>query len=140
MIANRFKTLPFAADSERVSAGAEILRRRNRKYSRVSPAILGIWRADCSRFARSENSQFDAHREARLQYTIESRPLTASPSYDGEPKQTTVDAANADDAITKFLRQSASELVSLTTPVTGNESIATVRKNDAVFLVRVYTG
>jgi hypothetical protein len=73
-----------------------------------------------------------------LQYTIESRPLTASASFDGQARQTTVDAANADDAITKFLRQSASELVSVTKPVIGTESIATVRKNDSVFLVRVY--
>jgi hypothetical protein len=73
-----------------------------------------------------------------LQYTIESRPLTASQSFDGSARQTTIDAADADDAITKFLTQSASELVSLTKPVTGSESIATVRKNDAVFLLRVY--
>ena len=73
-----------------------------------------------------------------MQYTIESRPLTNSPSLDGEPRQTTIDAANADDAITKFLIQSASELVSLTTPAKGSESIATVRKNDSVFLLRVY--
>lgn len=73
-----------------------------------------------------------------MQYTIESRPLTASASFDGAARQTTIDAADADDAITKFLRQSASELVSLTKPVTGIESIATIRKNDSVFLLRVY--
>ena len=73
-----------------------------------------------------------------MQYTIESRPLTSSPSLDGEPRQTTIDAASADDAITKFLVQSASELVSLTTPAKGSESIATVRRNDSVFLLRVY--
>ena len=73
-----------------------------------------------------------------MQYTIESRPLTLSPSPDGEPRETTIDAASADDAITKFLHQNASELVSLTTPVKGSESIATVRKNDSVFLLRVY--
>ena len=73
-----------------------------------------------------------------MQYTIESRPLTTTPSFDGESRQTTIDAASADDAITKFLHQSASELVSLTTPPKGSESIATVRKNDSVFLLRVY--
>ena len=73
-----------------------------------------------------------------MQYTIESRPLTASASFDGAAKQTTIDATSADDAITQFLHQNASELVSLTRPVAGSESIATVRKNDAVFLVRVY--
>jgi hypothetical protein len=72
-----------------------------------------------------------------LQYTIESRPLT-SPINDGESRQTTIDAASADDAITQFLHESASELVSLTTPAKGSESIATVRKNDSVFLLRVY--
>ena len=38
----------------------------------------------------------------------------------------------------RFVHQSASELVSLTTPPKGSESIATVRKNDSVFLLRVY--
>jgi len=74
-----------------------------------------------------------------LQYTIESRPLTNSPSFDGQPRQTTIEAADAGDAITKFLHESASELVSLTTPAKGSESIATVRKNESVFLLRVYT-
>ena len=73
-----------------------------------------------------------------MQYTIESRPLTASASFDGSARQTTIDAANAEEAITQFLTQSASELVSLTRPVIGSESIATVRKNDSVFLLRVY--
>ena len=72
-----------------------------------------------------------------MQYTVETRPLT-SHSFDGQPRQTTIEAANADDAITQFVLQNASELVSLTTPATGVESIATVRKNDSVFLVRVY--
>ena len=97
------------------------------------------WPADCSDVLREvKNLQFDANREARLQYTIESRPLTSSPSLDGEARQTTIDATSADDAVTKFLHQSASELVSLTTPAKGSESIATVRKNDSVFLLRVY--
>src|SRR5204863_4077022 len=83
-----------------------------------------LWPADCSGVLREvKNLQFDANREARLQYTIESRPLTSSPSLDGEPGQTTIDAASADDAITKFLHQSASELVSLTRPAKGSESI-----------------
>jgi hypothetical protein len=78
-----------------------------------------------------------------LQYTIESRPLTTESThraaYDGEPRQTTIEAASADDAITQFVRQSASQLVSLTSPLSGKESIATVRKDDFVFLVRVYS-
>lgn len=74
-----------------------------------------------------------------MQYTIESRPLTSSASFDGKPRQTTIDAASEDDAISKFLHQSASELVSVTRPAIGSESIATVRKDDSVFLVRIYT-
>jgi len=83
------------------------------------------------------------NREARLQYTIESRPLTTESThraaYDGEPRQTTIEAANAGDAITQFVLQSASQLVSLTSPPSGKESVATVRKDDFVFLVRVYS-
>jgi hypothetical protein len=81
-------------------------------------------------------------RGTRLQFTIESRPLTKEythrPSLDGELKQTTIEAASADDAIGEFVRRSASELVSLTRPLKGSESIAMVRKDDSVFLVRVY--
>ena len=76
-----------------------------------------------------------------MQYTIESRPLTNEStrrSFDGEPRQTTIEAADVDDAITQFVHQNASELVSLTKPIKGSESIATVRKDEAVFLVRVY--
>ena len=77
-----------------------------------------------------------------MQYKIESRPLTSEythrASFDGEPRQTIIEAADVDDAIGKFLLQNASELVSLTKPVTGRESIATVRKDESVFLVRVY--
>jgi hypothetical protein len=99
-------------------------------------ACIGLSLAEC--FACSENLQFDANREARLQYTIESRPLTNSPSSDGSSNQTTIDAVDPHDAVTKFVLQSASELVSLTTPAKGSESIATVKKNDSVFLLRVY--
>jgi hypothetical protein len=99
-------------------------------------ACIGLSLAEC--FACSENLQFDANREARLQYTIESRPLTNSPSSDGAPRQMIIDAADAHDAVQQFVLQSASELVSVTTPAKGSESIATVRKDDSVFLLRVY--
>lgn len=49
----------------------------------------------------------------------------------------TLDARDEDDAITKFIRSHQSELMSFTA-VRGRESIATVRKNDSVYLVRVY--
>ncbi|HEV7485175.1 MAG TPA: hypothetical protein VGQ65_05795 [Thermoanaerobaculia bacterium] len=77
-----------------------------------------------------------------LQFTIESRQLTNEythrPSFDAETKQTFIEAGTPDDAIGEFVRQNEWELVSVTTPVRGQESIATVKKNDSVFLVRVY--
>jgi hypothetical protein len=77
-----------------------------------------------------------------VQYTIEARELTNEythrPAVDSHPLQTTVEAMNPDEAIAHFLRENASELVSLSTPARGRESIATVRKDDSVFLVRVY--
>jgi hypothetical protein len=75
-------------------------------------------------------------------YTIEARQLTSEtshrPSSDSDPEQVQIEAANADDAIGEFVRRSSSELVSLSRPLTGRESIATVKKDDLVFLVRVY--
>jgi hypothetical protein len=78
-----------------------------------------------------------------LQFTIESRELTTqsnSHAVHVEPTSLTIDADNPDDAITEFVRQSASELVSFQKPAECRESIATVRKDDVVFLVRVYAG
>ena len=78
-----------------------------------------------------------------LQFTIESRELRSQhahqPSADPRPHQVVIEAPNADDAISEFVRRNASELVSLTKPAEGRESIATVKKDDSVFLVRVYT-
>jgi len=77
-----------------------------------------------------------------VQYTIESRPLTNEYTHrtalDEESKQTQIEAANAESAISEYVRRSDLELVSLTKPLTGRESIATVKKDDSVFLVRVY--
>ena len=77
-----------------------------------------------------------------MQYTIEARELTSEythrPSFDTETRQTTVEAVDASEAISHFVQQSASELVSFLRPGNGGESIATVKKNDSVFLVRVY--
>lgn len=71
-----------------------------------------------------------------MQYTIESRPLTS----DATPwKPMRIEAANPESAISEYVRRSHGELVSVTKPLTGRESIATVRKDDAVFLVRVYS-
>lgn len=78
-----------------------------------------------------------------MQYTIEAQQLTTTqytrrPSNGVEPQRTTIEAASSDDAITEFVRRSDCELVSLTKPLTGRESIATIRKDDSVFLLRVY--
>lgn len=77
-----------------------------------------------------------------MQYTIESRQLTNEytqrPSSDAGTKQTLIEAVSADDAIGEFVRQSDSELISLASPGRGHEAIATVKKQDLLFLVRVY--
>jgi hypothetical protein len=49
-----------------------------------------------------------------------------------------IEADDADEAISQFVVQDASELVSVVRPGSGRESIATVKKDDAVYLVRVY--
>ena len=78
-----------------------------------------------------------------MRYTIEARQLTSQhahrPSGEANPRQTIIEARDPDDAITQFIRENHSELVSLTQPTRG-ESIATVKKDDSMFLVRVYAG
>jgi hypothetical protein len=77
-----------------------------------------------------------------LQYTIEARELTNEythrPTYEVESRRMVVEAVDPDEAISQFVRDSELELVSLSTPARGKESIATVKKEDTVFLVRVY--
>lgn len=77
-----------------------------------------------------------------MQYTIEARELTGEsthrPIMEMEPRRTTVEADDAADAIHQFVRSSEAELVSFTEPSRSSESIATIKKQDAVFLVRVY--
>jgi hypothetical protein len=104
---------------------------------------LEHWQTDC--FFRGEK-QIAApscfNREARLQFTIESRQLTLETtrrsSMAVESKWMTIEAANPDDAISQFLDSSKAQLVSFLKPADGRESIATVRKDDSVFLVRIY--
>ena len=78
-----------------------------------------------------------------MQYTIESRELTSEYTHrvpsQGEPRRTMIEASDPGEAISLFVDLDDSELVSFTNPRPGSESIATVRKNDVVFLVRVYT-
>ncbi len=76
-----------------------------------------------------------------MQYTIEARQLSIArqrPPGDST-RQMVVEATDAGEALSRFVRADRSELVSYQ-PVRGRESIATVRKNDSVFLVRVYAG
>jgi len=70
-----------------------------------------------------------------LQYTIEARELT----HGHESLRTVIEANDENEAINRYVRDRAAELVSFTTPPRGAESIATVKKEDTVFLVRVYT-
>ncbi|HEX6085121.1 MAG TPA: hypothetical protein VF266_11385 [Thermoanaerobaculia bacterium] len=77
-----------------------------------------------------------------MQYTIEARELTNEythrPANDVESRRITVEASDAGEAITQYVRATDGELVSFTNPARGQESIATVKKEDTVFLVRVY--
>ena len=73
-----------------------------------------------------------------MQFTIESRQLTHHTPAPAEEGSTVIEAENPDDAITQFVSQSDCELMSFLKPAEGRESIATIRKDDSVFLVRVY--
>jgi hypothetical protein len=77
-----------------------------------------------------------------LQFTIEARQLTNEythrPAFDAAPDHVVIEAENPNDAISEFVRLNASELVSLNRPLRGSESIATVKKDDSVYLLRVY--
>jgi hypothetical protein len=78
-----------------------------------------------------------------LRYTIESRELTSEytdrPAYEMQSRRMEVEASDPDEAIHRYVAQSEAELVSFSSPGVSSESIATVKKEDAVFLVRVYT-
>ena len=77
-----------------------------------------------------------------MQFTIEARELTSEythrPSIDSRSRRTTIEARTPDEAISRFVKQNHSELVSVSRPARGRESIATVKKDDSVYLVRVY--
>ena len=71
-----------------------------------------------------------------MQYTIEARVLTTPRSvFDAH---TIVEAPSERDAIQRYVQERDAELVSMTKPPNGGESIATVKKEDAIVLVRVY--
>ena len=79
-----------------------------------------------------------------MQYTIEARELTnehsSRPASAVESSRMTVEAGDADEAIMHYVRECRGELVSSSGPSPGRELIATVKKEDVVFLVRVYPG
>ncbi len=79
-----------------------------------------------------------------MQFTIEARELTSEnsqrASIDASPRRRTIEAQSPDDAITQFAVESAFELVHISRPARGQESIATVRQGDSVYLVRCYAG
>jgi hypothetical protein len=75
-----------------------------------------------------------------LRYAIEAKELTTQqhrPSQDVDSRRTVIEANDPDDAISQFVLQDDSELLSLSQPSRGRESIATVRKKDTFYLVRV---
>jgi hypothetical protein len=78
---------------------------------------------------------------AGLQYTIEARELTKGSGIDGGSgagQQTVVVARDPEEAIHQYVRELAAGLMSFTQPNGAAESIGIVRKEDVVFLVRVY--
>ena len=77
--------------------------------------------------------------EDGVQYTIEARQLTNGETRGREDglRHLRVEARDPNEAISKFVEEDDSELVSFTGSP-GRESIATVKKQDSMFLVRVY--
>jgi hypothetical protein len=77
-----------------------------------------------------------------VQFTIEKHPLTTEyshrPEVDGDRSTFTIEALSSDEAIHQFVSDEESELVSHVRPLTGRESIATVKKNDAMYMLRIY--
>ena len=77
-----------------------------------------------------------------MRYTIEARELTSESTHlhAEQTRQITIEAGGPDEAIHSFVRDNSSELVSFTRPARGRESIATVKKDESFYLVRVYEG
>jgi hypothetical protein len=100
------------------------------------------WNAlgDGLRFAPSEFAVNEKLVEGSLHFTIESRELSSSTrrTSSQDPTRCIVDADDADDALTRFLTTSAAELLSKVSPRGGTESIATMKKDDALYLLRIY--
>jgi hypothetical protein len=78
-----------------------------------------------------------------LQYTIEARELTTAKSRSlsvDAASPVIVEARDTDEAITRYNHANESELVSLVHPGRSREAIATVRKEDSIYLLRIYGG
>lgn len=73
-----------------------------------------------------------------MQYTIEARELTNGYAHRTQ-SPLTIEADDADQAIDRFVRDCNAELMSCIRPARGPESIATVKTEDAILLVRVYS-
>jgi hypothetical protein len=77
-----------------------------------------------------------------VQFTIEKHPLTTAhshrPEVESDRSTFTIEARSSDEAINQFVSDEGSELVSYVRPLTGRESIATVKKDDAVYMVRIH--
>jgi hypothetical protein len=77
-----------------------------------------------------------------LRFTIEARELSTEQKPKSSlytPARMTVEARDEDEAISNFVMQNGSELVSFQ-PTPGRESIGTVKKDESLYLVRVYAG
>jgi hypothetical protein len=75
-----------------------------------------------------------------LHFTIEARELSCSERRrTGDiPSSWTVDASDAGEALQRFTDHSAAEMKSMVRTSRDGESIATVRKDDSLFLLRIY--
>ncbi len=77
-----------------------------------------------------------------MQFTIERRRLSSEPHHaesDLESATSVIEAADPEDAIFKYVADERSELMSHAHALRGTESVATVRKNDAVYMLHVYS-
>jgi hypothetical protein len=76
-----------------------------------------------------------------MKFSIEQRQLTSEESHRPvfEPESTTavIEAADHDEAIGWLAHTGHSEVISVVRPLRGGEAVATVRRNEAVFLWRV---
>jgi hypothetical protein len=76
-----------------------------------------------------------------VQFTIEKSQLTVERHHAAvglERAKAIVEAADLDEAMQKYLAEESSELMSQVRPLRGAESVATVRKDDALYMLRIY--